>query len=433
MKISRDEKQLLEILQIKNLESVELKDLFQSSVNGQRLIVPGFIITYDEPLKMMYRTSLDKYFDDYVRVIKEVYLDEKDHIIRTGIRGDEYISIDPISKAMLINGDLDNKDTTYNYYKNIEGYQESLLFEEDELKSKLPILEYHLIETLKTMGLTMSNVTMSSGMNGVYYLKTTINNKPVKLPIYYEKVDDIYKVTVSNIIGDSIPITLEMNISDRGIDVLSKVNEFNYYDYSSFKVVNDKVIKNREVYFQNKIMHSEHEILKEVKDDTIPKKWAEIEDEKKMKWYHLPFEGYIGINKQTKGIAEDGTLTDIENEHLLETKESIILVPTQESVYLRDFSTKTYYKKVDDRTISQKVTLDAMDKTMIGIIKDNNVLLETSFGEDGVSGFYKKYLEGKYFYQTAKINDIKGTITKLERKDGIEEKTDLLEESFRKR
>ena len=77
MKLSRDEQELIEIKEINHLESIEIKDLFQTAINGKRTIVPGFIISYDEPLKMMFKTTLDKHFDDFIKRVKEVYLEEE--------------------------------------------------------------------------------------------------------------------------------------------------------------------------------------------------------------------------------------------------------------------------------------------------------------------------------------------------------------------
>lgn len=434
MKLSKDEQKLLEIKEIKDLESIELKDLFQHITNGKRTIVPGFIITYGEPLKMMYKTTLDKYFDDFIKRVKEVYQEEKDHVIRTGILGDEYIQIDPLSKTILLNGDLDIKERTYDHYKRIEGYDESLLFEEDKFKSYLPIIKYQLTETLKTMGLTISNIVLSHGNNGIYYLKGTINNDPIIIPINFEEHSNTIKVTISNVLHDSIPIVIEASVTNKGINIICRVDEFTYYDYTSFEVRNNKVSKNREVIFQHRPMHLENEDLKLVEDQTIPDKWASIEDEKDVSWYQLPFDSYIGFKRERKSIAEDGTLLDEDGEHILEKEETIVVIPSEETVLSKDFMTKVYYKKIDDRTISQKVTLDTMDKTTIALINKDHALLETSFGEDGVSGIYKKYLEGKHFYQKCNINDIKSTLSSLERKDGIEEKTDLLDESiYRKR
>ena len=94
MRLHKDEQKLLEIRQIQDIESIELKDIFQSNINGKRHVVPGFMVVYGEPLKIIYLTTQDKYFEDYVKRIRQVYLEEKDLVISEGIMGKKYLTID---------------------------------------------------------------------------------------------------------------------------------------------------------------------------------------------------------------------------------------------------------------------------------------------------------------------------------------------------
>ena len=135
MQIKRDEDILLEISQIKDIRSITYKDIYASH-SSSPTILPGFIVTYGAKNTMLFLTSQDKFFEEFVRKIREVYLEEKDQVIREGIKGKEYIRLDPLSRRMLLNGDLDEIEEVYKQYDGRESYEESLLFEED-IKQKI--------------------------------------------------------------------------------------------------------------------------------------------------------------------------------------------------------------------------------------------------------------------------------------------------------
>ena len=73
------------------------------------------------------------------------------------------------------------------------------------------------------------------------------------------------------------------------------------------------------------------------------------------------------------------------------------------------------------------IPLDKMNRTSIGIIKNNRLLLETSFDNSGLIGAVKKKLAGKYFYHIANLESIKDTIQFIGKEEGIYDSVDLLD------
>lgn len=425
MQLKKKEDILLEIRQIKNLESIELKDIYLSIVNGKRFLVPGFLITYGEPSKILYLTTQDKYFEEYVRQIKNCYLEEKDHVIREGIMGKEYIKIDPLTRNVLLNGTLENLEELEKYYQGKESYDESLLFEEDTLKANFSIIEHHIKETAKFFSLTIGPMNLSEGRNGVYYIKTTIQNKPVILPIHYEGTTEDWKVEIGNILEKSIPLKVEGRITKDGINVECRIDEYEYYDNTNYSYKNQKGWKEREVYHKGKMLHWKKEELERKEDPTL-NKWI-LDQNRAVTWYSLPWNAYMGVKEEDKCLEEDGSLSDRQGEERIVSKEFIYLSLREDSFLTKEYTTKRYYKKIDDRIVAQNVLLDKVAKTSISLIGPEHIIVETSFDENGPRGFYQKNLAGKYFYQVFDKNFSKESLKWIGREDKVEEASDLLD------
>ena len=426
MQIIRDEDRLLEISQIKDIERISFQDIFATEGHTP-VILPGFIITYGDKNTMLFLTAQDKFFEEYVRKIREVYLEEKDHVIREGIMGKQYIHIDDLSRQMLLNGDLDNVDGIYKHYDGEESYKESLLFEEDRLTAQLPIIEYHLREIAKTFGLTIGKITTSEGINGVYYMKTTIGKKPVILPVYFEQRENDWKIEIGNVLEDSIPLQIEGTYTKDGIKVHAYIEEYNYSDYTTYTLDKKKMTKAREITYNGKMIHYKEEDLPQV-DGTIPNTYVELDDENDdLEWYQLPWNAFLGTKEKDLCLKEDGEIEEGEGEHRLIDRKIVYVSPRKDSFYIKEIATKRYQRRIDDRTLAQSVVLDSVNKSVIGRQKDNISLLETHFADGGVRGFYKTQLAGNYFYQIVEGEFKKENKKFIGREDGLQDKTDLLD------
>lgn len=429
MRLKKDEKELLEIKQIKNIESIKLEDIYQPIVNGKRYLVPGFIITYGEPSKIVFWTTQDKYFEEFVRKVKEVYLEEKDQVIREGIMGKEYIRIDPLSKNILLNGNLEKLEGLYEHYKGQEGYNESLLFEEDHLKAKTSIIEYHLQEVAKRIGLSIGKIKISNGMNGCYYITTTIQKKPVILPVYYEEDKDNWSIDIGNVLEDAIPIHMEGNFTKEGINVFCTIQEYDYYNYTSYILKRGKMVQEREIHYNGNLVHWKEDDLPKCKEPE-ESKIAEIDGKHQLTWYALPWNGFYGVKQEDKCLEEDGTLTDRDGSERMITTSQVYISPNKQSIFAKEQQEKRYKRKIDDRMISQSILLDRINKTTIGIQRGENMLIETTFDSNGPNGFYQEHLAGQYFYQVSDCFLTEGTRRFIGKEDQVEEKTDLLDEKI---
>lgn len=410
MNAIKDDNTLLEIEQIKNINSISFKNIYTSLDDKSTTIIPGFIITYGDNNKMLFLTSYDKYFEEYVRKIKEVYLEEKNHVLNFGIRGKEYIEIDSLSKHMLLNGNLDNVSELYDEYQDKENYQDSLLFEKDKLEIKMPMIEYHLKETLKKLDLTVININLSDGMNGVYYLSAFIDNMPVILPFYCVEEDDNLYLTIGNIFENAIPLHIDIFYKYDGMHVHSYISEYGFSDYNSYLCRKKKIIAEREVSLLGKIIHYNKQELKEEKN--MPVKDFIGND---LLWYKLPWPAYLGTSFKEEGMTDK-----------IVTEEICYVGMNELSFYSKQMINK-YYKKIeDDRTSSNIILLDNMNKSITGLYDDETYIIETHFTKDGVSGFYKGHLAGNYFYQVCSSNLTKDNAIFLKKDDGLIEPCNLL-------
>ena len=91
MKIVTTSDALLEIRSIKNITSIKYIDIFLPASTGKKQLVPGFITTYGPSNKTIILISSDPYFEEYVKTIKRIYLEEKDDVIEDALFGKKYI------------------------------------------------------------------------------------------------------------------------------------------------------------------------------------------------------------------------------------------------------------------------------------------------------------------------------------------------------
>ena len=418
--IARDV-ELLEIREIKEISSIHYKDLFQPTPNGKKRLNQGFIITYGPTDKIMFLMETDPYFDEFVKRIREVYLEEKGHIIREGILGKEYIEIDTLTEQMLLNGHLDENNTLYQEYANQEAYEDSLLMEEDQVKALFPIIQYHLKEFLKMFSKTLTNIELSNGNNGIYTIKATLDNIPTTIPILIEWDDTKWKVTFGNILQKSIPIAMMGTMSEKKITIKTYLLEYHYEDQTDYKISNDSIEEERTIRYQGNRIYLKTNKLPQVTEQ-IPVTTIDL-DSKNITWYQLPWDSYLGLYEEKCYFTEDGEPTEEEQQERIVTNKIIYLSQSKNHFLIKEIATKRFHKKIDDRTEGGNIPLDYMNKRRIGIIDQDTTTVETHFTGNGVTGKYKKSLAGKYYYEVY----AKDQKFFLSREDGLLEKSDLFE------
>lgn len=429
MKINETSADLIKINQMKNIRSITFKNLYETRAKEKNAIVPGFIVISDQGI--MYLTSADEYFEDYVRRIRELYEEEKDQVYEDGILGFEKLEIDPLTKTMLENSHVANTSELYSFYKEKESYKDSLIFESDKLKSFRGIIIHHLKETMKLFDKTITDVRISNnGINGIHYLRCKINNEPQILPIYYEQVDDnSYKISIGNLFDKSIPLNMEIIFTKDGIVVNNTIREYDFSDYTKYEF-NKKGTTEREIHLDKKLKHYEKKDLPQAK--TVPVNLANLDNNEPVcVWYKLPWNAYEGVSLTDQGIKEDGTLGDNDSEDRIISERLVYLACENDDFFIKDSITKRYRKDVSKKTERGEVVFDSLNKEIIGLCQKQGYLIETSFLGNAATGFYRTNLLGNKFYHISSEQEkdklSKENLNSLGREEGLEEKTDLLD------
>ena len=427
VKIEETSNRLIEINQIKELVSITYRDLLIPNGRKSNMVVPGFMVFYGTPAKYLYMTALDPYFNEFVAKLREVYIEEKDHVIHDELFGDLHIDIDNTTRELLLSGELDKTNYGYEEYCNKESYNESLLMEEDVLKALFPIIYYHLKESLKRFDITINNLELSHGINGVYYLKSTINNTEKYLPILYEPSQNSFKITVGNIFNNSIPLELSGRIDANGIIISISINEYEYYEETDYKIENDKLNRIQDVSFRDRLIHYQKDIMKKT-TTTTPSTIYELDSSSEgITWYELPWNSYLGLKEDKKYVDSSFEETNEEQSGRVVENRVIYISPTPETFYLKEIASKRYHNKIDDRTLGGNITLDAINKRRIGLIGKDAITVETFFAEEAISsGSYKAHLSGNYFYQVYKELK-KDSAMFINKEKGLIDKSDLFD------
>ena len=422
---------LKNIKNLKNIESIMYYDVGPLNLKGKRVLIPGFWVMVRGPELFMTYHSDDPIFEKFVQRLREVYLEENDDMINAPIK------IDPLSKELLLNGKLEKKDGFYQFYQNQEGYKESLLFKEDRIRARLPIIIYHLKETAKFLAPSMRDLTPSKDVS---YFSTIINKEPKKLLLEYEEDDNSWELEIGNLFNRPLPLKMVARIDREKMVIKCEVPELSFFDTTTYYINNNKLKKEREVSKYDYLLCYSMNNLEEV-EPSIPNKWLMQEEQKKEHWYKTPWNGYIGVNNKKEVITvntnrlidKNGKEYEREEKDIIETTEVVYLTPSKDSLLINEMSTKTYYKKDNEIYTFIRIPLDRINRTSIGIIQKNKILLETFFDNSGLTGFGKKHLAEKYFYHIADLESIKDTIQFIGKNEGIYENVDLLDSKIYER
>ena len=430
MKLNKMDKTLIEINKIKNIISIDYKDLFYNSQNEKRHIMPGFLVFYDN-LKFMYLTVADPYFEEFVRKIRDLYEEEKDATVYEGVLGKQKLFISSYARTLLLNGNLDKTSELYSFYKDKESYDESLLFESDRVKSLFPIIEYHLKETFKLFDKTLLNVKLSDGVNGIYYIKGTIDNAPQLLPLFVSKDDDnTYNVIIGGLFDKSYPIKMNIRFKNDELVINSIIDELHFKDSTNYSWLNERVIKRRDVYLGEKLLVYEEEKINEGinKYDNL---LSNNEFDERTKTYLLPWNASITLSSIIEYIDEFGDITKDESPSRLLRKRMTYLTHSDDSFYLKEMLSKRYSVLTDKLIDRKDIIFDYLNKEIIGIKNNGGYVIETNFSGPAKTGFYKTNLDGKYFYHISLSDELDeidiNNLIPLGRLNGLEEKTDLIE------
>ena len=203
MQIYYTDKLLIDINNIKNLQAVWLENITQAKINNKFIYYPSLCISYDggKFLSLMYN---EKYFDSFVKKVTEVYNDEKDNVYEDKLLDPfnlhSKINIDDYTKEVLEKGYLSNLNELYKFYENKFSYNNSLLFENNELEFIMPIIKYHLEDFFKHTDTVFKMNDSIYGYRTLYNTNAIIDGKEKTILLNYNKENENeYSIKISNI------------------------------------------------------------------------------------------------------------------------------------------------------------------------------------------------------------------------------------------
>ena len=396
MVFKADDKDLLEIYSINNISSITYKDLLYSSESdGKMHILPSFLVVYGDTNKALFLSSRDKHFDEFVKKIKSVYLEEENEVVSNSILGTKKISIDDVSKKILFEGNVDKLNGYETYYGDKDSYDKSLLLVRDRLFSEWDIIKYHLKKSLKRLGVNVQDMHLFEGViPGKCNIKSIINSEEKINLVEYNTTDNNVHLVIGGLTDTKYPVQMDVNYTRDGIEVVVYIDSKKYYDRTTYTFgVNGLSLRN-EVYLDDKLLHVFEDTLEKDSDKSFEKYLTSNDDN--ISWYRLPWYAHLGISTR-KDVLPSSDKSVLEES--IVNKNTYYLYEGNEYFIGKEFLTKRYNKRIDDRSLNLEITVDEVKKTLTGVFNKDYIVVETKFSEGSPNGFYKEKLSNKYFYQ----------------------------------
>lgn len=386
---------LMQIYSIKDIEEILFTELVPASNDDRLEIMPCIYVRYDSG-KVLNLCSADKYFDIFIKKVYEVYQEEKDKVVTnpdlTPFRVSKLV-IDDKAKSLLESGSLINVNDLYKFYEGKKSYDYNLLIQKDEFESLLPLLIYHIKELYdKTdINLTFDDLRINGYRNN-YTINIKINGIDDILYINYKKDNEyMYTFNIRSNNNEFENTTVYVYFKKNGISITSSINKFNLDDENDYLIINDKLNHIRKVTRNNLPLIYTNELAKPCENQY--KDITSIDGEDNMTWYLLPWNAIYGIDNKHEKLSDDESIDEIHNKYFSTYLDNFII---------REYMAKSFHKSKTFDTSSYDIVLEEAIKKLSGIkLFDNDsiYLIETNFFDHlKDSGYYKTYLNGKYFY-----------------------------------
>lgn len=388
------------IYKIKNIESISIKDIVQS-VSEAIYVIPMLIVTYDGN-KSMALCSRDKYFDEFVKKVTEVYKDEKDNIYEDGLTDPfgfrKSIRIDEHSKQILESKELLDVRSMYEHYDNLDSYDESLLFQSDEVETLMPIVQYHLTRFLEFTDTSLKVDPSISGYRNRYAMNGSLNGFEKFFPFLYTKAsDNHYLFSITGILENK-QMNVAVDYKQNGIAVHLFDDDLGLYAEYTYEVLNGVVRRKEDFTLRGLSVHFLNEDLKMV-DNPYPN-ISSFDYQADFKYFKLPWNGVYGIRTNVEALNGEECKTEVASSIIECAKSSF----TRRDAYLLQ------YKRKDTPTRKgEAIMLEEFSSILTGVKLKNNpnhYAIETKFLDTGMtSGYYGTHLNGKCFYHLVYSDD----------------------------
>ena len=422
-------KDLIDINKIKNLEYISFYDFTVPKKDGnieRRVIAPALMVKADG--KTLNYSIMDKCFVQYVHKVISVYHKESkmatdDDAVPTLMT--ERIVVDDKSKAILEKASfLEGKEIT-GFYDEKDGYDDTLIFQIDEIKSIMDIIRYVIADFSRFADINVKVSDKYHGYRNYYRIDSEIDGIYTELSIYYEKLNENdYRVSIGNLGEPCRPYVVDIHFMDNRISIVGKYKDTTITN--EFRIDENGASYLYYAYRDGKPIVYDSGDLEQVEFNH--KNLINLDRDNEFTWYKLPWDAYVGRNS---GVNEIDPTTQIH------TNQVMYLDMIGDNFYKREFYTK---KLLREKTATQSrfiLTVDELRKITFGFkLDEDNYLVETSFKKALGDGEYQEKYNNRYFYHLAHAKNLEGI--KRENlipitKDIIEDRNDLLREEKVKR
>ena len=399
---------LKEINMINNIDYINFYDITTNDKDSM-VVIPALFINYDNN-KQMNISIKDKYFNEFVTKVLEVYNREKSNTIE--IIEDEITVSDGIKEKKR---KIYTQEIT-GFYTNKDGFSNSLSFECDEMKGILSTVKYIIKEFATFANFNIEFLDNLRGYRTNYAMETLINNILTDIYIKYIKIDnDNYDVTVM-IKGK--PININIMFMDNSIHIVTRYNDIEMtYDF----MVSEKggfYLKN--IYKDGNLENYLHGSLD--KEDIANRNIVDLENTNDSTWYKLPWGAYLGHHNTSEKLDESS---------IINTKHVTYYEELENSFFLREFFTKEVKGLSEEVKKRKNMVIDELRKVSMGYIAKPYFIIETAFKDARGDGIYQEKYNGKYFYHITNADKL-SMITRDNlvsvRKQDINDKSDLVDE-----
>ena len=422
------DKELIEIYNLHNIESIKLWDLVQNGT-GKMVVIPTLLVTYDGG-KYLNIGATDKNFRVFVQKVVEVYHNEKDNLLEDGLtdpfRLRPRINIDEKTKEILLSGHLEEINEIYSFYDGKDCYDSSLLFQIDEVKALLPMIKYHI---KNFYGFTDRVVTFDEGISGYrdnYMISGQVDGIEVNITLLFNKVDtDEYEVYVGGLNDKHEPLGIKIKFSKDAISVdliipsYNLVSSYLYHMTKGAPKVTHEIKKNGlPVVFEDKDLANTDNEWENV---------ADLDYDSSLSWYRLPWNALYGVDNEIQEISETEKIVKIHN---------MFIEATDNQFVRREYYAKTYVRNRTVAVDAKEMVLDEVRKTVNGVnlsLTDGIYVIETNFTDKvlGHSGYYDEKLKNRYFYHLCQSSKgIKGidraSLKQVSKDDNVLQASDML-------
>lgn len=421
MRLYSMDPKLIEIYNIRNIESIKVWDLVLSA-NSKELVVPAILVIYDGG-KNLNLSAQDEYFDVFVKKILEVYNDEKNNILEDSLtdpfRLQSKINCDEKSATILDNGSIYDINEVYKFYRDKCAYKNSLFFQKNEARRLLGIVKYHLEEVFNISDKTVSFDGSLEGYRDNYVLEGKVNGIETIFPLSFEKLNSHeYKFFIGGIYREGGSIEVEIKFSDGGIYVLVKLGNSLIASFE-YKVVDGMVKTINDIekdgvtikYYNGDLTLDDRGDFDNLKSLDCPNN---------LDWYRLPWGAMYGTQVKREDISETEKLIELVSKYIDYDEGGFIS---------HEFYSKRYKRNNTATVEAMSMDLDELGKNVVGASIDNDnstFVIETNF--DDKSKDY--YTRDKCFYHAC-ISEagVKGInrddLIELGKKQEIIDKSDL--------